>query len=78
VHYSRLNSVLRDIFLLEAVVFIIDDTTDLDFLKSTFNQLWKAISSDSPNKNEAVLGAGKPTRITIYRMAASKRKSKQR
>lgn len=68
-------SVLRDNISMGAVVFLIDETTDFEFLKSTLDQLWKTIASDSPNTNEAEAGVAKNKQITIFRMSASKRKS---
>jgi hypothetical protein len=32
------------------VVFLVDDTTDLGFLKTTLQRLWQNLSEDSPNQ----------------------------
>ncbi len=67
--------VLRDNISMGSVVFLIDETTDFEFLKSTLGELWKTIASDSPNTDKAEAGAAKNKQITIFRMSTSKRKS---
>jgi hypothetical protein len=67
--------VLRDSISMGAVVFLIDATTDFEFLKKTLEQLWRTIAIDSPNTVKAGTGSAKNHQITIFRMSDSKRKS---
>jgi hypothetical protein len=67
--------VLCDSIPMGAVVFLIDDTTDFKFLKSTLERLWNTMGSHSPNANDVVFGSADRRQITIFRMSASKRTS---
>jgi hypothetical protein len=69
--------VLRDNMSIESVVFLVDGTTDLEFLKSTLNQLWKTVANDSPNSIKGRVDSAKQQQVTIFRMSDSKRKSSQ-
>jgi hypothetical protein len=41
---------LLNVVPLERVVFVVDETTDLAFLRETFTQGWAALAADSPNR----------------------------
>ena len=45
--------VLRDCITMRCVVFLIDHTTDLTFLKNTLQRLWKSMAVNSPNATES-------------------------
>jgi hypothetical protein len=44
---------LLNVVPLERVVFVVDETTDLDFLRETFTNGWTALAADSPNRDLA-------------------------
>ncbi len=67
--------VLCDSIPMGVAVFLIDDTTDFKFLKSTLEQLWNTVGSHSPNANDVGFGSAGQRQITIFRMSASKRTS---
>jgi hypothetical protein len=67
--------VLCDGMPMEAIVFLIDATTDFKFLKSTLEQLWNTMESHSPNANEVGSASADQRQITIFRMSASRRTS---
>ena len=41
---------LLDAVPLERVVFLVDPTTDVPFLRATFERLWRAVPAESPNR----------------------------
>ncbi len=67
--------VLRDKIHMDSVVFLVDDSTDLEFLKTTFVQLWKSVAKDSPNQSKAISKTADQSAITIFQMGESKEKS---
>lgn len=42
---------LLDSVSLNRVVFLVDSTTDRDYLEATLQRLWRSVSSDSPNRS---------------------------
>lgn len=67
--------VLRDHINMSCVVFLVDGSTDLEFLETTLKQLWKSVSNNSPNHSKALVESAKQTVITIFKMSDSKSKS---
>jgi hypothetical protein len=54
---------LLDLFPIQRVLFLADDTTDLDFLLKTLRQNWEHMATDSPNH------AASAAPIRIYRLS---------
>ncbi len=67
--------VLRDNIPMDSVVFLIDESTDFEFLKSTFIQLWKTVDKNSSNADQHRRGSEKFSQITTFKMSDSKNKS---
>jgi hypothetical protein len=53
---------LCDTFPIKRMLFLVDDTTDLDFLLATINRSWNNMSVDSPNYSDASAS------VQIYQM----------
>ena len=66
---------LRDSIPMDAVVFVIDRTTDFASLKHTLEQLWNTMADQSPNASDVSPGPTGQCQIKIFRMSASERKS---
>ncbi len=54
---------LLDTFPIHRVLFLVDETTDLDFLLDTLRQSWECMATDSPNHTATV------ATIQIYRLS---------
>lgn len=67
--------VLRDHMPMVCVVFLIDDSTDFEFFTKTIKELWKTMSTRSPNASRGEVGFEKNHQIKIFRMSDSKKQS---
>jgi hypothetical protein len=57
---------LIDVFPLERVVFVIDDTTDEEFLRQTIQAVWDQMKPSSPNR------LATPEQLRLCRFTASR------
>jgi hypothetical protein len=60
---------------LGATVFLVDDTTDVEFLNNLLEQLWRKVAGDSPNASNAEGVSADRQRMTIFHMSNSKHAS---
>ncbi|MEO1435323.1 MAG: hypothetical protein AAFV80_07280 [Bacteroidota bacterium] len=60
--------ILRDHYAMESVVFLVDESTDIDFLQHTLRELWKQFPVNSNlTKDQQKLESG-DSQITIFKM----------